>query len=298
MKRTLIVVVIAIFVLSLSVGLVACTPAKIDDIVGTYRLVTDTTTAYEQDTVDNIQTYEKDVYLVLTGSEKGYYVYKDKDTPVFAREVKLEYYKNENDKVTSITFRIDENTQRSLLVNANKDVMLVSRWTAATKINDAYDIEYKKISNDVDLSAVKKVYGDLTVFGYNLYRYDGLYSAELYNGLQKNFSEYIYKYYSIDSAACKATLYYALKSDKKAVVTTDLDVSFTQNEENGILIGLKIGEDYYDVVDDLPRRTVSVIVSGETIDAYENLITPDVETVNDEYFENLIAEYEKSLTQE
>lgn len=107
---------------------------------------------------------------------------------------------------------------------------LIFRWSSASKLIDAYDIQYDKADKATDLSYVKKVYDDLPIFGYDLYDYNALFYAEITNGLQENYSKYIYKYYNIDSSKCKATLYYALRSDEKPVVVTDLNVTFEREE--------------------------------------------------------------------
>lgn len=296
MRKVLITLLIASFVLSISIGLVACTPAKMGDILGTYKLVTDTSTAYQQETVDNIETYGRTAYLVVTGKDMGYYLYKDNDTEAYVREVKLEYSKNDENEVTSVTFITGEGEkQKSLHVDVKSKTMLVSRWNSATKLINAYNIEYERISEKTDLSTIKKDFGDVPVYGYNLFGYNGLYKAELYNSLNKNFSDYIYKYISIDSATCKATVYFALKSDKTAQVTRDLDVTFVCGEDSYIPHTIKIDTDEYIYYNGTPRKSVKVVVSGEEIDAYETLSYADPNEINEENLKRLIDEYEKSI---
>lgn len=296
MKKVLITLLIASFVLSISIGLVACTPAKIGEILGTYKLVTDTTTAYQQETVDNIESYGRVAYLVVTGKNMGYYLYKDNDTEAYVREVKLEYSKNDEDEVTSVTFITGEgDRQKSLHVDVKSKTMLVSRWNSPSKLIDAYNIEYERISEKTDLSAIKKDFGDVPVYGYNLFGYNGLYKAELYNSLDKNFSDYIYKYISIDSATCKATVYYALKSDKTAQVTKNVDVTFICEEGSYTPHTIKIGNDEYVYYNGTPRKSLKVTVSGEEIDAYEELYYADSNEFGEDFLKGLIDEYEKSL---
>lgn len=283
--------------------LVSCKPAKMEKIIGTYELVTDTVTRYQQDMVDHIATYEREAYIVLTGEEIGYYVYKDKDTSVCVREIKLEYFKNDEEEVSRISFTLGVGEKgNSLNVDSGKDSYLVSRWPSATKITPAYEIQYKKISDATDLSTVEGIYGDLPVFRYGLYDYNRTYIAQIDNGLDKNFSDYIYKYYAVDSARGKATLYYALKSDKVPVAQRNIDVTFTKDAESDKYVKMTIGTDEYDLTAGLPRRPITVMISGEAFDAYEELgyfVYPEVKPEDyDEYFKGLINEYEASLSEE
>lgn len=81
MKRMILLLALLVLVTTLIANvLVACNPTEMEKIVGTYKLVTNTRTKYRQETVDNIATYGKGAYIVLTGSDYGYYVYKDNDT--------------------------------------------------------------------------------------------------------------------------------------------------------------------------------------------------------------------------
>lgn len=87
-KKALLLVGILIIALTFSTVLVACNPDKMENIVGTYKLVVDTRTQYEQETVDNIATYGREAYIVLTGEDYGYYIYKDN---YFAQSTQLEH---------------------------------------------------------------------------------------------------------------------------------------------------------------------------------------------------------------
>lgn len=300
-KKALLLVVIFIFAIAFSSILVACNPEKMEKIVGTYKLVTDTRTKYEQDTVDNIAAYGREAYIVLTGEEYGYYVYKDNATSVFARKVKLEYTLNDKKEVSLVSFILGKGeNRRSFNVDSKKNCKLISRWLSASKLIDAYDIQYNKVSDKTDLSTVREVYGDLPVFDYDLYQYNSMYYAEITNGLQKNFSKYIYKYYSVDTAKCTATLYYALRENKTPVVETNVAVSFIRNQETNSPVKMIIGDVEYDLTSGTPTRPVQVTVSGEVADVNEELYWFDTAEVASEdydaYFQGLIAEYENSLS--
>lgn len=304
MKRKVILVALLVLVTAITASvLVACNPAELEKIVGTYKLVTDTRTEYQQDTVDYIARDGREAYIVLTGTDYGYYVYKDNDTAAFARKIKLEYYKNDENKVTSITYvlGVGEKKSRSLNINAQKEISLVSRWTSANKIMDAYDLQYNKISDKTDLSTVKKELGDVPVFDYDLYQYHSMYSASLLNGVEKNFGSYIYKYYDVNTASCTATLYYALREDEKPVVQNNLAVSFARNEDNDKPISMTIGEDTFTLENGIPQRSVKVTINEEVFDGTEELswfsLNQTEYTDLTAYFDSLIAEYKQPSQQ-
>jgi len=304
MKRKVLLAALLVLVTAIIASvLVACNPAEIDKIVGTYKLVTDKTTEYQQDTVDNIEKYGKEAYFVLTGDDYGYYVYKDKDMTAFARKVKLDYTVNDENKVTSITYVLGEGQKSNTLnVNAQNDkVSLVYRWTAANKLTDARDIQYDKISDKTDLSSVKDALGEIPTFDYDVYQYHSMFCAELTNGLQKNFSDYIYKYYDVNAASYTATLYYALKSDETPVVVSNLAVTFGKNAETNKPISMTIGEDTFTFENGTPRREVKVNIDGQDFDEYEELAWFSLDqtgyTDYTAYFNSLIAEYKQSLQQ-
>lgn len=302
MKKALSILLALTFVVILSMNLTSCIPGKMEDIVGTYRLETDTVTKYQEETVDNIAAYGRESYLVLTGGEKGYYIYKDKYTDVYAREIKLEYFTNDDGKVTSVSYTtgVGEKT-KSFNVDVKNEVRLISRWPSASKLINAFDITYRKISSATDLSVVREVYDGLPVFAYGLFDYNATFYAEIVNGLDKNFSPYIYKYIAVDASECKATLWYALKSDKTPVKVTGIDVSFETDPENGKAVRMTIGTDTYDLTPGVPRRAISLEVSGETVDTYEDLCWfnyPEVAPEDyDEYFRSLIEAYENEQAQ-
>lgn len=298
-RKTLLIALLAISICVLMAILVACTPDKMENIVGTYKLTTDKRTEYQQETVDTIQAYGKEAYLVITGKDYGYYVYKDKDTPVSAKEVKLEYTINDKNQVTLVSFTTDVGEKpKTFHVDSKKEIMLVSRLTES-KIWDGYDITYTKISDKTDLSTVKKMYPDVPVYQYGLYKFNSAFCAELGNGLQKNYSEYIYKYYDVNSANCTATLYYALRSDKTPVVQTNLTVTFTRNPENEKVIKMTIGDVEYDLESGVPAREVKVNVDGEECDVKEEMgwfsLSQTEYSDYPSYFQSLIDEYENSL---
>ena len=85
----------ALFVLFSAILLSGCytvKSGKLNDIIGTYEL-----TAYSKD-VDLIEQNEITCYLILREDETGYYVYKDKDTPLFYSEIKCRFLPDEENE--------------------------------------------------------------------------------------------------------------------------------------------------------------------------------------------------------
>ena len=151
-KKALLLVGILIIALTFSTVLVACNPDKMENIVGTYKLVVDTRTQYEQETVDNIATYGREAYIVLTGEDYGYYIYKDNDTPLSARKVKLEYTLNDENQVTLISYILGEGVNgKTFNVDSRDRIALISRWPSASKLIDAYDVRFNKVSDKTEL---------------------------------------------------------------------------------------------------------------------------------------------------
>ena len=245
----------------------------------------------------HIQTCQNGrAYIVLTGESYGYYVYKDNDTPVFARKAKFDYSKNDEGQVVSTTYILGEGQKSHVLsIHAQKTVSLVYRWTAATKLTDACELQYDRVSSAIDLSSVKNVFNELPVFDYDVYQYNSMFCAELTGGLQKNYSEYIYKY------SCTATLYYALKTDQTPRAIPELAVSFDRNSETDKPTSMTIGDNTFTFEIGTPHREVKVNIDGEEFDRYEELSWFSLSQTEyadyESYFRSLIDAYKESLKQ-
>lgn len=295
-----IVLVIALLAALASV-FVGCIPAKLEKIVGTYKLITDTNQKYEQETVDRIETYGIESYLVITGNDYGYYVYKDNYSSVTCKEVSLSYAKNDDDEITSVTYSTGVSTdQHSFNVNAQNDgTFLVASWPSASKLIDAFEKKYKKVSDATDLSYVKTLYPDMPVYPYATYIYDGMYYAEIATP-NTNFADYIYKFYDVDVPGGSATCYYALKSDKTPITERNLPLTFIRNESTSKPETMKIGEISFALENESPVRELTIPIQDVNADVKEYLYQfydPDINPDDgyEAYFLGLIEEYEKSL---
>lgn len=106
-KKIALILIISTIFCALACVLVACTPAKIEKIVGTYEISIysrqkDSSSPLE----DLIDSRKITAYIVLKEGGVGYFVYADSDNAISAREVALEYTYSSDDpqKVSTITF--------------------------------------------------------------------------------------------------------------------------------------------------------------------------------------------------
>lgn len=112
MKRNIALFLAITLILSvLCCVLVACNPAKIEKIVGTYELTIYSRQKDSSSPLENlIETQQRKAYIVLKEGGVGYFVYSDNENALTAREVTLEYSydTDEPEKVSTITF-LDKN---------------------------------------------------------------------------------------------------------------------------------------------------------------------------------------------
>ncbi len=301
MKKKIVAIVTIILVLgTMLTCLAACNkPAKKKYVVGTYKLTKYTEQYYQQEGItDKMTTYEIESYLVLGENGKGYYVYKDKDTPMKAKEIKIQYEENEDKKIISVkTWEKDDDKERIYKVKFQDEKQLVDRWTIVNKFfTRGYDIKYTKISKAQDLSAVKSVVGDIPVYEYGMYQYTGMYETSIdypYNQYDPN----IYKFVNVDVINASASIYTALKADKVQKVET-CAVSFVKDAD-GKVTQMKVGDVVYDRYVGGFRRNITLNVNGQEVEAMENLycVLNEVKTYGKEYFDEKITEYENSQNQ-
>ncbi len=294
--------IVSLFCIAISSVLFGCTPEKLENVVGTYKLTVDTVTVYEKDKVDKIADSEIEAYLVVTGEEKGYYVFKSKYEPLNCKEINLTYVKNTN-VIISIRYNTKVGEKPTTLnVDSKEKVTLGSHWYQANKIQDAYEIEYEKVSGATDLSYVKELYPELPVFSYGTYDYDGHFYARILKP-NANFADYIYHHYDIDAANGTATEYYALKADKTPVKNENLKVTFEKSGEFGKLQKIIIGDTEYSLENKSIEREITVDIQGVEADVREvlyksSMFSSDSEGLiyenYEELFHTMIEEYERS----
>ena len=110
--RKLKVVVISLLLLVITflvTGCYAVQPQRMWKVKGTYRL---TNYGYTSSSVSINYLEQKEIvaYLVVTGKSEGYYIYQDKDTPVYMEKASLsyEYSTEEPNKVAYVTLKTQD----------------------------------------------------------------------------------------------------------------------------------------------------------------------------------------------
>lgn len=276
------IAIVIIFCLLISVLLCGCTPEKLENILGTYALTVYTTTKYGEETVDVKAEKEMEAYLVITGKDYGYYVYKDKNTPLFCREVKLEYNKNDEDKVTTVTYNDGNSDDFNFFVNSVKEGLFKKKITLTrthnpidsklSALNTGYARTMERIDDTPDLSYLNKKLGvTLNPLFFGAMKFHGLNGTFYMN--YSEYSPYIYDYYDIDcydinAGTLKATRYYTLKSECESASTAvkhkeeNLTVKFNKANGENSYDTLTIGTLVFNIVDGTPKYQTELTVDG------------------------------------
>ena len=276
------VAIIIIFCLLISIFLCCCTLEKLENILGTYVLTVYTTTHYGEETIDVKAEKEMEAYLVITGKDYGYYVYKDKDTPLFCREVKLEYNKNDEDKVTTVTYNDGNSDDFNFFVNSVKDGLFKKKITLTrthnpidsklSALNTGYARTMERIDDTPDLSYLNKKLGvTLNPLFFGAMKFHGLNGTFYMN--YSEYSPYIYDYYDINcydinAGTLKATRYYTLKSECESAATAvkhkeeNLTVKFNRANGENSYDTLTIGTLVFNIVDGTPEYQTELTVDG------------------------------------
>lgn len=208
---------------------------KMKDVKGTYQLTHYTYTpkyerkeGYTPKTIDYIADRGYEVYLVVTGESKGYYVYKDNQTEAFSKEVSLSYqYSTENTSEIDYVKYMDSTSSEWSEFGVTKDALNYSKpafdytelFTQRPMRSEALDKGWKKVDDATDLSYVKEKMGAIKEYGYDDFKVMGLYELNSYTYTQESAetleNPYQYFFVAVDTAkgVMRAKVYYALKID-------------------------------------------------------------------------------------
>jgi len=253
-KYWLVVLLIVAFSM-LSFGCYVVQGQKMKNVKGTYKLVHYTYTpsyekreGYTPTTIDYIADRGYEVYLVVTGTNMGYYVHKDNDTPAYSTQVSLSYEYNQDDssKIDYVSYADATQTTSSSTCKfgVTKNRLNYSLpafdytqlFTHKKMRSEDVDKDWEKVDKATDLSYVKKQLGEIKEYGYEEYAMRGIYELTNYQSTQTDAAtdtavENPYQYYFIAletaTGATSATVYYALKTDLTPVQKT---VTLTQAE--------------------------------------------------------------------
>ncbi len=255
-------------------------PATMNDLVGTYELTlftrryTDENVKREgeEDKPEIIHDYiqEKGItaYLVVGSEGKGYYVYKDNQTPVSAAEVKIQYNyeektEGEGENATTVktdnikTLRYFDGKDRAKdypgageesLGFDNKNKSLNVTYNAYNGIilkrNNTQRVDYKKVDSATNLSYVERKLGQkLRIVPYELIRFDGKFYTDY---VQENDEDpYICAELKVDVLTGKADFTAIKKEDFSKEIKSGLDFSYQKiDSENEweVLYEITVGD--------------------------------------------------------
>ncbi len=173
-----------LFSISLSMGCACSQPCTMEELVGTYvltnykRVLEPEKEGEEKTEDDYFKNKNIEMYLVITGNERGYLSYKDDETNLIVRETFIEYnYKTDDDgNLTNLISTIKYLTCVGTTYDKPQDgwssIGTTGKGKNLNNNNPKYEgffkkllyrdyIDFKKVSNDTDLSYITKTYSSL-----------------------------------------------------------------------------------------------------------------------------------------
>ena len=254
------VLIVAIITTVLS-GCYSVSAQKMYKVKGTYKLTHYTYTekyerkeGYTPRTVDYVEEYKYEDYLIITGSGIGYYVHKDAQNAAYSKEVNISYLYDEEDS-SKIAYVIYND-----VLSVNKDSGINKLGVTRNNLNytkvafdytelitkrpmrsEAISVRWEKVDNATDLSYVEKQLGSVKKYDYNsfgargIYRLDSAVDVSTGDVIE---SEYQYFYYVIDTAEnlSSATVHYALKGTPTTDVTANVVLAKNSEDWNAITL--------------------------------------------------------------
>lgn len=149
---------------------------KMEDVIGTYRLTNyKITDAETKEVTDCIVDRGYEVYLVVTGTDKGYYVHKDNNTEQpYYREVWLSYEYDDEDSslVAFVAYKFGQYDSKDYRfgvayggLNFNKPPFNPQAdWLNPL---DGEDWDWKKENDAIDLSYAQEKLGEIVPYANN-----------------------------------------------------------------------------------------------------------------------------------
>lgn len=220
MKKFLAFIMAFVMMLVLCSGCTISIATRKSKLVGTYKLTTLTDYAG-----DMIGRKGIEAYLVVPESGRGYYVYKDNDTPVSVRYADIIFHPDEEkpNRYSQVEYAVDGDEKSYKCGNTGGALNYSELGFKSVKPIETYwkSTAWTREDRAQDLSYVEDQLGDLPeVIPYGLAKYDGYYvysgyyieqgGTEFYDEFSERF---VYAILDVDAAAGKATAYYMLKSD-------------------------------------------------------------------------------------
>lgn len=137
---------------------------------GTYELTGySITNGKTGDVTDKLASDGIKVYLVVTGGDRGYYVYQDNNTSAYFRDVYLSYeYSEDSNKVTSLTYRFDGqlegDAQKVGVTSGGLNYSRPSIKLSDQVYSNGISMSFKKVSSATDLSFAESQLGGLSPY--------------------------------------------------------------------------------------------------------------------------------------
>ena len=215
---------------------------KMSKLVGTYEL-----TRYHGDE-DYIARDSMELYIVIKNDGKGYYVYKDKDTPLHCGEITCRFTTNQEDSsiydYVEILFSQNVSEYHKLAINGKNLNSQKTKWKPINKIGDPLEIDYyidvdfMKVDNATDLSYLEDTFDrNFTVQPQGAFSKIGLYKFLYFEDhatgslISEGVEDPVYAYIQLNPYENKALVYYMLKSDE-VQVEREYTCSFVYDGEN------------------------------------------------------------------
>lgn len=255
MKKKITCVTLVITLLATLLLLAACyvsRPDKVENVVGTYKLIVFTHTLPASDpenpdadldkrTTDFIKTKGITAYLVVKSDGKGYYVYKDNENALSAKEVLVTFSFDEDDnsRVKEIHYTSGGDYhgddypgkgKETLGVNFSKSSKIISYYLPSwngnlIKRDHSQQVTYEKVSDAADLSYVNEQLNvSLAVAPYETAKLDGIH---VYDGYTDERCDYNYFIVDLKAAEKKANVYYLEKTAEEQTTLTNLPFTYT-----------------------------------------------------------------------
>lgn len=239
-------VLMAVFIFSavFATGCYIIKGVKMRDLVGTYEL-----THYSAKT-DLLAEREIKLYIVINSDGRGYYVYKDKDTELYAAELRCRFEANTDDssKYDYVYLKFNERTDEVKFgvfgKNLNRNDPVYKPIGQGWPERDyTIDVDFNKVSKKTDLSYVNDVFDrNFTAMPYGLATLSALYENfgpmlnERYIGdeelLPFDQEAPLYAYVRLDVFNNKAQIYYAYPSEKQPIMK-EFDITITPSDVSG-----------------------------------------------------------------
>ena len=304
LKRLLVTILFFAFLISLT-SCYFISAQSMNKLKGTYKLTSYTHTpkherkeGYTERTIDyvNDAEYKYEDYLVITGTDRGYYVHKDAGGESYVKEITLSYVYSQDDssKVDyiifndSITVNGDEGGFNKLGVSKRKLNFTKAAFdynellTKKPMRSEAISIRWEKVDKATDLSFVNEQIGNMKYYKYAAFGVRGIYELSTIVNIET--TEHIpsdQKYYIVLDTANGVTTadLYVCQSDNETTNTSLSKVSFSANDDFSLLsidgaewsLDTSFARGYYTYTKDNYKYTIRLVSNDISKDTIESL---------------------------